>query len=62
MQFYNNISTEKIDIIQKIAFVYWYEQMEKSGYTMKPNHTELYQNVKHEVLDYGYDYTNRHSE
>ena len=53
MQFYNNISTEKIDIIQKMAFVYWYEQMEKSGYTMKPNHTELYQNVKHEVLDYG---------
>ena len=54
--FYNHISYERIDMIDKLAFVYWYEHMVKKGYKLTQKDTEIYETVKHEVLDYGYAY------
>ena len=54
--FYNHISYERIDMIDKLAFVYWYEHMSKKGYKLTQKDTEEYEQVKHEILDYGYAY------
>ena len=54
--FYNHIPTDRIDMIDKLAFVYWYEHMSKKGYKLTQKDTEVYETVKHEVLDYGYAY------
>jgi hypothetical protein len=54
--FYNHIATDRIDMIDKLAFVYWYEHMKKSGYKLTPKQTQMYEQVRHEVMDYGYEY------
>lgn len=54
--FYNHIAAERIDIIDKMAYVYWYEHMSRSGYKLTPKQTEMYEKVRHEVMDYGYNY------
>ena len=59
--FYNNLPVETIDMIQKLAFVYWYEDMQKRGYNMKPNDTQLYETVRHEVIEYGSTYAYNNS-
>ena len=56
MKFYHNVPVDKIDITQKLAFVYWYEHMSKKGYKLTQKDIEVYEQVKHEVLDYGYAY------
>jgi hypothetical protein len=50
------IKTEEFDVIQKLAFVYWYEHMNKSGFKLTPKQTQLYEQVRHEVMNYGYEY------
>lgn len=50
------IKTEEFDMIHKLAFVYWYEHMFKSGFKLTPKQTQLYEQVRHEVMDYGYEY------
>jgi hypothetical protein len=54
--FYNHISADKIDMIDKLAYLYWYESVQERG--LKPNsqQTQLYENTRQEVLDYGYKY------
>ena len=54
--FYNHIATDRIDMIDKLAFVYWYEHMNKSGFKMTPTQPQMYEQVRHEVMDYGYKY------
>ena len=54
--FYNHIATDRIDMIDKMAFVYWYEHMIKGGFKMTPKQTQMYEQVRHEVMDYGYEY------
>ena len=54
--FYNHIAADRIDMIDKMAFVYWYEHMNKSGFKMTPKQTQMYEQVRHEVMDYGYEY------
>lgn len=44
------------DMIRKLAFVYWYEHMKQSGFKLTPKQTQMYEQVRHEVMDYGYDY------
>ena len=50
------IKTEEFDMIRKLSFVYWYEHMNKSGFKLTPKQTQLYEQVRHEVMDYGYEY------
>ena len=57
--FYNHIAAERIDMIDKLAYLYWYEHMTKNGYKLTPKDTELYEQVKHEVLDFGYAYAEK---
>ena len=52
--FYNHISTDRIDMIDKLAYLYWYENMASKGYKLPPNQTQLYEDVKHEVMDFGF--------
>ena len=54
--FYNHIPYERIAIIDKLAYLYWYESIQKRG--LKPNsqQTQLYEDVRQEVLDYGYKF------
>ena len=54
--FYNHIASDRIDMIDKLAFVYWYEHMSKKGYKLTQKDTQVYEDVKHEVLDFGYAY------
>lgn len=44
------------NITEKLAFVYWYESMIKSGFKLTPKQTETYENIRHEVMDYGYNF------
>ena len=55
MKFYNNIPVEKIDMIQKLAYLYWYEHVDKDGWS-KDQHIGLYERTKSEVMEYGYGY------
>ena len=43
-------------MIDKLAFIYWYENMIKMGYKLTPKDTQIYETVKHEVMDFGYAY------
>lgn len=54
--FYNHIAEERIDMIDKLSYLYWYESVQKRG--LKPNsiQTQLYEDTRQEVLDYGYKY------
>jgi hypothetical protein len=54
--FYNHISEERIDMIDKLAFVYWYEHMSKCGSKLTPKQTQIYEQVRHEVMNYGFKY------
>lgn len=56
MKFYNMIPVERIDMIDKLAFVYWYEHMNKNGFKMTSKQTQMYEQVRHEVMDHGYEY------
>ena len=55
MKFYNNIPVEKIDMVQKLAYLYWYEHVDKDGWT-KDQHLGLYERTKSEVMEYVYGY------
>ena len=55
--FYNHIAVERIDMIDKLTYLYWYEHMTKNGYRLTPKDTQLYEKVKHEVMDFGYKYS-----
>ena len=55
--FYNHIAAERIDMIDKLAYLYWYENMSRMGYWLTPKDTELYEKVKHEVMDFGFKYS-----
>jgi hypothetical protein len=57
--FYNHIAAERIDMIDKLAYCYWYERMNKIE-TMTPEQTQFYEQVRHEVMDYGYKYFEDH--
>jgi hypothetical protein len=57
LSFRNMIKVEDHDMIQKLAYVYWYEHVDRDGWTYN-NHKELYEKTKNEVMDYG----NRYSE
>jgi len=59
MKFYNNIPVEKIDIIQKLAYLYWYENVCKDDWT-DDKHEDFYKLVKNEVMEYGYEYFENH--
>jgi len=58
--FYNHISADRIDMIDKLAFLYWYETMSEKGFKLTPKQTQLYEDVKHEVMEYGYNYFENH--
>ena len=47
-------------MIDKMAYVYWYENMVRMGYKLTSKDTELYEKVKHEVMDFGYKYSEKH--
>ena len=53
--FYNNIPTEKIDIVSKLTYLYWYEHVNKDDW-YKDEHKGLYERTKKEVLEYGRRY------
>ena len=55
MKFYNNIPVEKIDMIDKLMYLYWYENVSKDHWT-KDEHASLYEKTKNEVMEYGYGY------
>ena len=57
MKFYNNIPVEKIDIIEKMSYLYWYEHMVAKGYKLPPSQTQLYEDVKHEIMDFGFAFS-----
>jgi hypothetical protein len=59
MKFYNQIPVEKVDMVEKIAFLYWYEHMLKMGYKLTPKDTQLYEKIKHEVMDFGFNYSEK---
>lgn len=44
------------DMIEKLAYVYWYEHMSSHGFKLTPKQTELYEKVRHEIMDFGYEY------
>ena len=54
--FYNHIAVERIDMIDKMAYVYWYEHMKQNGFKLTSKQTQMYEQVRHEVMDYGYEY------
>jgi len=56
LSYYNNIPVEKIDIIDKLAYLYWYEHVNKDGWT-KDEHKGLYERTKSEVMEYGLNYS-----
>lgn len=56
MKFYNNIPVEKIDITDKLAYLYWYEHVCKDGWS-KDEHEGLYERTKSEVMEYGLNYS-----
>ena len=43
-------------LIEKLAYLYWYEQMISKGYKLTPQHTQLYDELRHEVMDLGFNY------
>ena len=45
-----------MDLIEKLAYLYWYEQMLAKGYKLTPTHVQVYEEVRHEVMDLGFDY------
>jgi len=53
--FYNHIAAERIDIIDKLAYLYWYENVCKDDWD-KDRHIDLYERTKSEVMDYGRKY------
>ena len=57
--FYNHITTERIDMIDKLAFLYWYEHMTKNGYKLTAKDIQLYEQTRHEVLDFGFAYSEK---
>ena len=55
LSYYNNIPVEKIDMIDKLAYLYWYENVCKDDWD-KDRHIDLYERTKSEVMDYGRKY------
>lgn len=47
------IKAEDHDMIQKMAYLYWYEHFSKDGWT-NDKHKEMYMLIKNEVMEYGY--------
>lgn len=47
-------------MLKKLAYCYWYEHMRSKGYKLTPKQTQLYENIKHEVMEYGYNYFENH--
>lgn len=58
--FYNHIAADRIDMIDKMAYVYWYEHMKQNGFKLTPKQTQMYEQLRHEVMDYGYNYFENH--
>ena len=48
------------DMVEKMAYIYWYENMSRMGYKLTPKDTQLYEKVKHEVMDFGYAFSEKH--
>lgn len=48
------------DLANKLSYIYWYETMSKKGIKLTPKQTQLYENIKHEVMEYGYNYFENH--
>jgi len=44
------------NISQKLAYLYWYEQMIAKGYKLTPKHQALYEEIRHEIMDIGFNY------
>jgi hypothetical protein len=59
MKFYNQIPVEKVNMVEKIAFLYWYEQMKLKGYKLPPSMDELYEKTRHEVMDFGFSFAEK---
>ena len=53
--FYNHIPYERIDMIDKLAYLYWYKNVDKDHWT-QDDHRALYEKTKREVMEYGYGY------
>lgn len=49
------VKVEDHDMIQKMAYLYWYEHQSKDGWTNN-KHEDLYNLIKNEVMEYGYGY------
>jgi len=56
LKYYSNIPVEKIDMIDKLAYLYWYENVCKDGWS-KDEHRGLYERTKSEVMEYGLNYS-----
>jgi len=41
---------------RKLAYLYWYEKMVSKGYKLTPKQTQIYEQIKSEVMEYGYGY------
>ena len=41
---------------QKLAYIYWFEEVTKRGWKLNNDQIELYEKIKSEVMHYGYDY------
>ena len=52
---YNHIEKDRIDIIDKLAYLYWYENISKDNWTDN-KHEALYLRTKNEVMEYGFGY------
>jgi hypothetical protein len=50
------IKVEDHDMIQKLAYLYWYEHVCKDGWS-KDQHEGLYERTKSEVMKYGLNYS-----
>ena len=40
---------------RKLAYLYWYEKMSSKGYKLTPKQTQFYEQIKSEVMEYGYN-------
>ena len=56
LSYYNNIPIEKIDMIDKLSYLYWYEHVDKDKWS-KDEHKGLYERTKSEVMEYGLKYS-----
>lgn len=41
---------------RKLAYLYWYERMISKGYKLTSKQIQIYEQIKSEVMEYGYEY------